>query len=62
MVHSIYSCEPFFNHSIEQATCLGWLNSQYPTEFKPDKKTAEMVISAVNWKMKLVSTKVAVKP
>jgi hypothetical protein len=30
-----------FNHSIEQATYLEWLNSQFQTEFKPDKTTAQ---------------------
>jgi hypothetical protein len=30
-----------FKHSIEQATYLEWLNSQYQTEFNPNKTTAQ---------------------
>lgn len=30
-----------FNHSIEQATYLEWLNSSYQTEFSPDKAKAQ---------------------
>ncbi len=30
-----------FNHSIEQATYLEWLNSQFQTEFKPNRATAQ---------------------